>query len=261
MKRGALIALALPLFVWSPASGSDSPDPVPLPNTQIIITGTDEAVTDNRGSWSDVSGEIIQSIAPRESFYALGGIASRFNQTDPHYTVGGYAPLGTRAFLNLEASFSPTHLILPQTDLLGSVEDRLGGGWGYAGGYERRLYTNVGATIYSLMLDRYVGNYRFAYRVSAANLSNVAGLALTHDLRATRYYGARGDSSVGLALTAGRDVENIGTSVLVSPVRGVSLSGVHWFERDWALDWNLETQSLNRLYSRSGASLGLHFRF
>ena len=136
----------------------------------------------------------------------------------------------------------------------------MGGGWGYAGGYERRSYTDVGATIYSLMLDRYVGNYRFAYRVSAANLSNVAGLALTHDLRGTRYYGARGDSSVGLDLTAGRDVENLGTSVLVSPVRGASISGVHWFAREWALDWNLETQSLNGLYSRSGGSLGLRYR-
>jgi len=250
----------MPFAVCSPAYAETSAEQVTLPNAQIQVNGTDESVSGNRGPWTDISTMLVENFAPRESLYALGGVADEFSQVDSHYTFGGYAPLGGRAMLNLQGSFSPTHHVLPETDLLGSIEYRMAGGWGAAGGYEHRTYTAVGATIYSLALDRYIGNYHFSYRATAADLADVRGIAITHDLRATRYYGRRGDDSIGLDLNAGRDVENIGNGVLVSGVRGASVSGVNWVDRDWAFNWSYETLVLNKLYSRSGPSLGLRFR-
>jgi len=261
MKSLAATVIAAMLASGSAARADTVPSSSPpVENTQVSTDLTTESLTNDRGYWNTASIDVQRTFAPRSSFYAGFNSQTLYDATDPQYLAGAYIPVSSRAVLGLDASWSPTHQILPASDFALSLEQRFAHGWGTTAGLETRAYTSVDANIAALTLDRYTGPYRFAYRISAASLNNVPGEALTHDLIAQRWYG---ESSIGLDFEGGRDVENTGSvshPLLVSGVAGVALYGRHWVRRDFGVDWRLETYRLGHIYTRNGGSIGVRYR-
>lgn len=259
MRRFAAFLIAALLAPGSAALADTDTTP-PTQSTTYIAGTTDESLTNDRGYWNTASVEVLRTFAPRSTFYTAINSQSLYQKTDAQYAAGLYVPVSSRAVLGLDVSWSPTHQILAKSDIALSLEQRFGGGWGAIGSLETRAYTSVDANLAALTIDRYVGPYRFAYRVSSASLSDVPGEALTHDLIVQRWFG---DNFVGIDFEGGRDVENEGTGgseLLVSGVGGASAFGRQWLDHNFALDWRLETYRLGKIYTRNGGSIGVRYR-
>ena len=257
MKPFAALLIAALLAPGS-AALADTDSTPPAQTTTYTAGTTNESLTNDRGYWNTASVEMMRTFAPRSTFYTAINSQSLYHQTDSQYAAGLYVPVSPRAVLGLDVSVSPSHKILAKDDFALTLEQRLGGGWGAIGSVETRDYTSVNANLAALTIDRYIGSYRFAYRVSSASLTNVPGEALTHDLIVQRWYG---DNFVGIDLEGGRDVENEGTGpLLVSGVGGASAFGRQWFDHNFAIDWRLESYRLGKIYTRNGGSIGVRYR-
>ncbi len=212
----------LALWALLLATGTARADtPVVYPNTQAAIGASQQWLSDDRGTWSDRWLQLTRTLAQREIFYGSLGATERFGRADTYYAVGAYVPVGPRGIVHVEETISPTHAILPASDLIASVEERLPGGWGYAPGYEQRAYSGLQAQTISLMVDRYVGNDRLAYRLLRSTLSSGASAAYTHAFTFTRYYGAYGSGALTASVFFGRDIETAPNGVVLAGTRGI----------------------------------------
>ena len=256
----AMSIVALPLCARAGAAIA-TPSPSPSPFTTIEIGVSSEQLSKGKGTWTGTSAGITHQFAPRTDVYGTARIDSRFGNTDDTYTGGLYLPSSPNTILNVEASFSPTHNVLPQRDLEVSLDHRLASGWGYTLGTRNRGYTAVEVQGGWLLVDRYWRNFRAAYSLNGSHLSNVPGVAFGHTLLFTDYYGIEGTNSVTLSFNAGREVENTGTAVLASSVTGATLGGVHWLSPAFGFSWSASTLRQGTLYSRSGVQIGLRSRF
>lgn len=254
---GAAVALFFSLV--GPALAAD-PQPSPTPVTTLEAGASSDHLSNGSGEWNSTYFSYVRHSAPRSAVYGSLSSNVRFGQTDPQYTAGIYTPTSSNTILNLEASFSPTHAILPQNEISASLEHRLALGWGYSLGLDRRAYSSLDVRGESLLIDRYWHNFRAAYKLTGVQLSNVAGSSFTHTLLFTHAYSADGLSQITFSVNAGRDAESVGTGVLVSSVAGASLSGTQWFQPSWAVIWSIATTRQGTLYSRSGVQIGIRRR-
>lgn len=238
-----------------------SPSPTPTPNTIFELDASSEHLSNGSPNWENDSLSVSKQLAPRRVLYGSLTKDYRFGKADQTYLVGVYVPASANTLLNLEASFSPTHAVLPQSELAASLDHRLAGGWGYALGLRHRSYPGLGVSLSSLIVDRYWKTFRIAYTLTGAQISNTPGTSLSHALSFTHYYGNDSENAATLSINVGRDVENTGTHIAASAVSGISLHETNWFNRSFGYSWTLSTLRQGTFYTRSGAHIGVLSRF
>jgi YaiO family outer membrane protein len=175
-------------------------------------------------------------------------------------SAGYYHPLSADWTALVEASTSDTHRVLARYALFGQLTRSLGAGWSASAGLRHSEYTRSGVNLAVLGVERYWGNFRAGYSLYAGRPEG-ANTGIAHRLSFSYYYGD--GSSVGVAGTSGREVENVGppTGITSTDVRNLSLTGRHWFAPDWAISWDLTAHEQGTLYRREGFRLGLRHRF
>jgi YaiO family outer membrane protein len=230
------------------------------PRTEAEIGFTREPLTNSLPAWRSVYFEAEHRFADRHTLY--GGVrkTERFGLDDTEVHSGLYFPLGATWTSLVEASVSPTHRVLPGTSLFGELHKRLPGGWGAGLALRHGEYNQTGTQIASLLVERYWDSFRGAYTLYSARPEG-ASSASSHRLQLSYYYGDR--SSIGLSVSTGREVENVGPprGVISSDVQNVTLTGRHWFAPGWALTHDLLTQQQGVLYHRQGLRLGIRHSF
>jgi len=248
------------LVALTTSAQASEPKPTPAPLITLELGTTQEHLTNGYGNWQSLYFFASDKFSPRRVAYGSVTTDRRFGSTDETYVAGFYIPPSPNTTLNVEFGYSPTHIVLPQSSLALSLDHRLASGWGYTLGAQHRGYTGTDVQIGSLLVDRYWGKYRAAYTITGAQLSSVAGTALSHGALLTRYYGTDQESSVTLSLDAGREVENVGSTVITSSVAGAALYGVHWFGLHWGVPWAVSIHRQGSLYTRSGVQIGVRAR-
>ena len=221
---------------------------------------THEQLTNNRPDWESVYLEASHSFRERQTLYGLLRQTERFDLTDRELRAGYYHPLAERWTGLVEASTSPEHHILPKSSVLGELAYRIGGGWGASFGLRHTEYTATTTNLLVGTLERYWSSFRAAY-TAYNNHPEGAGSATAHRLVFDYYYSEK--SRVGIGVTRGREVENVGPpiGVTTTDVRGANVYGRHWFAPTWALTWEALTHEQGELYRRQGLRLGLRHQF
>lgn len=246
------------LFVaLSSTSLGAAPLPSPTPNTTFELSAASQHLSNGSPNWASDSLSVSRALAPRRVLYGSLTKEYRFGEPDQTYLVGAYVPSSTNTILNIEASFSPTHAVVPQNELAASLDHRLADGWGYTVGVRHRSYTGLGVGIGSLIVDRYWKTFRVAYTLTGAQISNTPGTSLSHALSLTDYFGNNSENALTLSLNTGRDVENIGAQIVASAVSGISLHDSNWFSRRFGYSWTLSTLRQGTYYTRSGVQIGV----
>lgn len=257
----ALSCAAVLLSLSVPPALAADPQPAPTESAWIEAGAGADYLSNGLGDWSTAYISFETSSGPRTSWHASTDSDSRFGKTDSQYLVGTYFPPSTNTILNVELALSPTHQILPSSEIGLSLDHRLAAGWGYALGLQDRSYNGANVSIDSVSVDRYWRTFRAAYTTFATRVSNVPGVSFSEALLLTHYYGASDASSLTAALNAGREAENDGGPVLVSAVIGVSLTGAHWFgANSSAIIWSVSVTRQGSLYTRSGGQVGFRRR-
>lgn len=226
----------------------------------LEIGASSTQLTNGRPAWDESYMLLTErGSAGRPTFYQRFAESDRFGQHDAQVDAGAWLTVAPGTLLDLELADSATHRTLPAFASTLGLEHRFSRGYGAMFGFTERRYTATSASIAALGGDRYVGAYRFSYNASLARLARTPGTAVTHTLSATRYTRDGGD--VTIRAYAGRDVENVGSAVLVMDVRGATVEGHLPLTHTYSLAYGLDAFAQGRLYSGKGAHLGIRRSF
>lgn len=251
MRRGAPLLAALLLALLGRAAAA----------LELEAGTTHERLTNDRPDWNSLYLEAAHDLAPRRTLYGWVREVERFDLRDSELAAGYYHPFDPSWTALVEASYSPDHNVLAEASALGQLSWAGGGGWVLSGGARFSRYTENGTRLLTAGVERYFAVYRAAYTLYNGKPEG-AGSASSHRLAFDHYYfGER--SRVGVAVTWGREVENVGppSGIITSDVRALNLVGRHWLTSSWALSWELGTHEQGDLYRRTGGKLGLRHRF
>lgn len=237
-----------------------SVDPRPSPPLEVELGATHEELTNNQPDWSSVYLEATRTFRPRNTLY--GGLRQtrRFGLDDSEAYGGLYYPIAQAWTVLVEASVSPEHNVLPKHSVFGQLHRELAGGLVAHLGARFTDYSGSDVRMGVAGAEYYWADFRAAYTFYSSRLEG-AGSAPAHRFQLNYYYGD--GSSTGIAYTSGREAENVGPprGVITSDVRDWTLTGRHWFSKDWAVSYDLLTHEQGTLYRRQGARLGLRHRF
>jgi YaiO family outer membrane protein len=146
---------------------------------------------------------------------------------------------------------------LPERELSVDATRAWNGGWGTAFGFRERYYATGGdVSSYSFTGEKYVSDYRIAYRLDHSRQAGVDDTALTHVLQLTWYASDR--RNLGITLGAGEEIEVIGLDRLLhTSVDNVTLTGSERFSPRLSLSWWLGTHDQGDFYRRDYAGLSI----
>jgi YaiO family outer membrane protein len=228
---------------------------------EIEAGGTYEQLTDDKPDWKSLYLDAMQAFAPRQTLYGAARETERFDLRDFELSAGYAHPLGAQWTAVIEASYSPDHHVLAEASGFGQLYWVAGGGWVLNGGGRFSSYTDEDARVLTAGVDRYFGHYRAAYTYYNGKPED-ASSASSHRVSIDYYYFDE-RSRVGVAVSWGREVENVGppTGIVTSDVRSISLVGRHWFTPNWAIAWEIGTHEQGDLYRRTGGRVGLRHSF
>ena len=222
---------------------------------------TYEHLTNDKPEWRSLYLDAMQAFAPRQTLYGTLRETERFDLRDFELAAGYTHPLGEKWTATIEASHSPDHNVLAENSFFGQLHWVVGGGWVLSGAARFSSYTDTDTRVLSAGVERYFGHFRAAYtyyngKPRDANAASSNSVAFDY-----YYFDER--SRVGVAISWGREVENVGppTGIVSTDVRSITLAGRHWLTPGWAIAWEIGTHEQGDLYRRTGGRLGLRHRF
>jgi len=233
----------------------------PVAAVEVEAGATYEHLTNGNPDWRSLYLDAMQTFAPRQTLYGTVRETDRFDLRDFELAAGYAHPFGAKLTGVIEAGYSPDHNVLPENSAFGQMFWAAGGGWTLNGGARYSNYTDSAARVLTAGVERYFGHLRAAYTYYNGKPED-ASSASSHRV-ALDYYYFDERSRVGLAISWGREVENVGppTGIITSDVRSLSIVGRHWITPDWAIAWEIGTHEQGDLYRRTGGRLGLRRRF
>lgn len=253
--RGCLFAallLATPVAAWAQELR-------PLP-WELRVDGGRERLDHGIPGWRELAAQITYRPTARQALFAGHRATERFEQRDREGFAGAYLPLpGTSALVHVEGAWSTTHRVLAQDWYLAEIVQPLQDGWVVSAGGKSSRYTNASARAAWATVERYSGNFRYAYQLQVSRPEG-AGWSPSHRLTASWRPGEL--TFAALSASRGREVENLFPAGLVqSDVRALSLSGGLELNSRWGLVIELGWTRQGDLYTRRAARLGTRFLF
>lgn len=257
IKQARYLSLAVPLLVPLVAQAADLPAGT---DNEIEMGFSHDALNQGYANWDSGYLDGLHRFGERRSIYGELRETRRFNLHDREISGGYYHPLGDTWTALVEASLSPDHNVLPKDSMFGQVQKAFDGGWDVQAGLRHSQYNIAATNVLVLTGERYWGNYRAAYTLYLGRLQG-AGVAPSHMGQLGYYYAEH--SYLTLGFTKGRQVESLGAGlgVLTTEVTGTSLSGRHWLNPSWALNYEAIVEHQGQLYSRKGIRFGLRRAF
>lgn len=147
---------------------------------------------------------------------------------------------------------------LPDFDIAASLNRAFDDGWGVSLGVRRREYPTASVDAMALGAEKYLGDFRLAWRVDLSSLDG-ASPQTGHGVTANWFY-AEG-ASVGMSINTGSESESIGNGqVLETDVSGVSLSGRHPLTSRVTVQWWLGVHEQGDFYRRRFLGMAVSYR-
>ena len=242
-----------------PGAGAAADAPRERPFELRFDAGMDN-LSNDFADWRELAA--LVSYRPTTRLAVFGGYreTERYDQRDREASAGTYVPLpGLTTSLHFEGTWSDTHRVLARNMFLGEVVQPLGDGWVLSAGGKRTRYTESEVDAVWTQVEKYVGNWRFAYNLQVSRPEGV-GWSPAHRVTGSWY---RGDLTfVTLIASTGREVENIPPAGLVqSDVHSFAALGGLEITKQWGLVLELAYTKQGDLYTRRTARLGTRFLF
>ncbi len=244
-------ALRFPDATW----WQRAPPPVEYRHWLSAGSGT-ERLSNGAPDWSREFLRLDWETAKAGLLFAELSRSERFEESDSSLYVGGnwqVLPewqLGTGLALTEDARF------LPEQELSVDSTRAWMNGWGTAFGFRHRDYVTGDVSSYSFTGEKYISDYRIAYRLDHSRQSGIDDSALTHVLQLTWYPSER--RSLGVTLGAGEEIEVIGLDRLLhTSVSNVTFTGNERFSPRVSLSWWLGTHEQGDFYRRDYAGLSV----
>ena len=245
----------------SAQTGTPTPAKQDTAELQVELGASYEHLSSGFPDWQSYFIRVNRKFTSGQTLYGTAAIVRRFGLTDQSLMAGLVQPLGKsrRWTATFEAAGSPRHQILPQLSFYGRLDRDFGKGWVGNAGLRHSRYSTGNVNLGTFGVEKYYRHYRAAYTLYVAHLSG-GGNAASHLLQGNYYYGER--NSVGAGVAFGEEIESVGPGQLIrTDVGDLNLNGRHWIDQKWGLSYVASWHRQGTLYTRSGAQLGLLYRF
>lgn len=247
----AQAATRFPEATWWQAA----PAPIEYRHWLSAGSGTDR-LSNGAPDWSRQFIRVDWDTAEAGLLFAEVSSSERFDESDSSLYLGGnwlvlpMWQLGTGVAITEDARF------LPDRELSVDASRSWAAGWGTAFGFRQRDYASGDVASYSFTGEKYVSDYRIAYRLDHSRQAGIDDSALTHVLSLTWYPSDR--RNVGVTLGAGEEIEVIGLDQLLhTSVSNITVAGSERFSPRLALSWWLGTHEQGDFYRRDYAGLSV----
>lgn len=185
----------------------------------------------------------------------------RFAQTDGEWQLGSYIDLNPNWQAQLEVGVSPTARVRPEHYATIWLRRQLADGYGVSLGLHRNAWRNSTSQGYSGRVERYLGQWRWAYTLRHEQLQNTNASALGHVGELSYYYGPH-NSAITVAVNSGQELEKINVDQVVeTDTTGIAWYGLHYTSARWGWRWALTWQAQGDYYDRLGGQIGVRYRF
>mgnify|MGYP001818476960 FL=1 len=224
--------------------------------TLLVGAGYDD-LTNDLPSWNNQFVEL--QLRQRDSLYiAQLGRNERYSSADVNVALGIEQELRGGWFFGAGLSTASSPDYLPELDINGHVGKSLADGWVVDLGFGRREYPTETVTSLTASVEKYRGNWRYAYRLGRSSLQGTSGF-FGHQFTTNWFYGD--SSNVGFSVNFGDEAEALGNGrVLETDVRGLALTGSHALNERLAIRWWLGTQEQGDFYRRRFVGMAVSIR-
>ncbi len=230
--------------------------PAPTEYRRWLSTGSGaDRLSNGAPDWSRQFLRLDWQTAAAGTFFAELSRSERFEQSDNSLNAGGVMKPLPEWQLGAALAVTEDARFLPERELSIDAMRGWAAGWGTAFGARKRDYATGEVSSYSFTGEKYVSDYRIAYRLDRSRLAG-ADSALTHALTFTWYPSDR--RNVGVTLGAGEEIETIGLDQLLrTSVANATLTGNETLSPRLSLRWWLGTHEQGDFYRRNYAGLSV----
>lgn len=237
---------------WHAATPADEP-------RWLLLAGAGyDNLTEGLPSWNNQFVELQFQHDPSRRYRLLLARNERYSSVDSTVGLGGEFtwPSGWQAGIELSSAGGPEYL--PKLAFATHVGKALDAGWVLDLGYQRRDYDTADVDAWVGSIERYAGEFRYAYSLGRSRLDSASGF-INHRFATDWYY--KDDASIGVTISAGDEAESLGDGrVLESRVRGVSLNGRRGVTERIDLRWWLGVSEQGDFYRRRFLGLAVAVR-
>jgi YaiO family outer membrane protein len=252
----AVAALRAELAVRFPDASWWRPPPDPVEFQRWLSAGSGiDRLSNGAPDWSREYLRLDWHTAAAGALFAEVSRSERFDESDSSLYIGGTWEALTNWQLAAGAGVTEDARSLPQRELSVDATRAWTNGWGTVFGARQRVYATGDVTAVSVTGEKYVSDYRIAYRLDHSSQAG-AESALAHALALTWY--ASDKRSLGVTLGAGEEIEIIGLDQLLrTSVANVTLTGNEKLSARLSLSWWLGTHEQGDFYTRDYAGLSV----
>lgn len=184
---------------------------------------------------------------------------SRFGESDLTFSVGGDVNIGPDWSAGIDVAVVGDPWFQPDLGYRVHALRSLQGGWVVNLLYQRREYTTATVSSFVPSVEKYYGEFRFAYALGYSRLQG-GGDSFNHSVTGNWYYNDH--ASIGINISTGEESEAIGAGrVLQTDVRGFSVSGRQRLNDRTDFQWWLGSHKQGDFYRRTFLGMAVTFRF
>ena len=188
--------------------------------------------------------------------------ANRFSQTDQDVNLT-YAQSFKYGILNLSGGYSPNGHFLPQAAVGLEWNGRLPQNFGYIASVNQKqfssFYSNASTNAYNLGLEKYIGEYRFAYVGSISSINRQQG---SYASKIQAQWVGETNNRLGLTVAQGIEPTVVALNQLASiQFNYVQIDSLYWLTKDIGLTSALWHGKEGAYYQRNGGQIGLRLNF
>jgi YaiO family outer membrane protein len=228
-------------------------------STPYIEAGyTTDHLTNNYLTWDSQYVNVFVPLQHRGMFNIQVDNVKRYGMQDQAIS-GVYAYPLTGGVLNLELSYAANAVYLAKSSAGLVWNGRLPNGFGYTIGTSQRQYLESQTAIYRLGLEKYLGNFRFAY---TGLLSTINGVQPAYGQFVQAQWVGENLNKFGLSYAQGMEPMVVSAGTLASiKTKYMQADGLYWINKQIGITAALWHGLQGDFYQRNGGQIGVRVTF
>ncbi|MEY3629365.1 MAG: hypothetical protein RLY91_1131 [Pseudomonadota bacterium] len=219
---------------------------------------TTDHLTNGYQTWDSQYVNVFVPLQHRGMFNVQVDNVKRYGITDQAIS-GVYAYPLTSGVINLELGYAANAVYLAKSSAGVIWNGRLPNGFGYTIGTSQRQYLESQTAIYKLGLEKYVGNFRFAY---TALLSTINGVQPAYGQVLQAQWVGDNLNKVGVSYAFGMEPMVVAPGALASiKTNYLQVDGLYWASKRVGITAALWHGMQGDFYQRTGGQIGVRITF